>query len=295
MKLIRLIVMLIFAFPLSAQANNTEGGTGMLFGADHAFYFTAPGGWVLDNQSGVQQGLHMVFYPIQQTWQNSPIIAYGMSVTKDANIRTIEDQVKRTVKDFHNNGSKEYKAEPKEDVRLPNGKTVKIYFFSGDQWGNNEAAGYVEEKDTINFLVYNARNKTEFEKGLTAFKSILISYKNAYEQNKIEKDEPTFNQLIQQAKEFESTKDGADYIKQFFQSFGNSLADTMKSCTAYTTKGQKVQFDLLLKISPGGGVSESFIRPSNGLTTCVKALVQNSHHPPHKFESALIYINMSVK
>ena len=285
----------MFLLPYSTEASITEGGTGLLFGADHAFNFTAPNGWVLDNQSGIRQGLHMVFYPTGQTWESSPVIAYGMSVAKDSALRSIADQVRRTVEDFRSNGSKEYIAEAKEDAPLHDGKTAKVYFFRGDQWGNYEAAGYIEEKATINFLVYNSRNKSDFEKGLPAFKSILTSYKNAYEQKNIEKDETTFNQLIREAKAFESTTEGADYIKKFFQSFGNSLADTMKSCTSYTTKGQKAQFDLLFRIKPDGGVSEALISPSNGLTTCVKALVQDSHHPPHKFESALIYINMSVK
>jgi len=295
MKLIRLILVLMLLIPCHAEAAITERGTGLLFGADHAFNFTAPKGWVLDNQSGISQGLHMVFYPSGQTWKSSPVIAYGMSVAKDSEVRTVTDQVRRTVEDFRNNGSKDYSSETKEDIPLQDKKTAKVYFFHGDQWGNYEAAGYIEEMGTINFLVYNAKNKSNFEKGLPAFKSILTSYKNAYEQKNIEKDEATFDQLIREAKEFENSKDGSDYIKKFFQSYGNTLADTMKSCTSYTARGEKAQFDLLLRIKTDGGVSETLIRPSNGLTTCVKALVKDTNHPPHKFESALIYINMFVK
>ena len=67
MNLIRLFLMFVVLLPTSVLANITEGGTGMIFGSDHAFCFTAPAGWVLDNQSGVQQGLHMVFYPVGQS------------------------------------------------------------------------------------------------------------------------------------------------------------------------------------------------------------------------------------
>lgn len=238
----------------------------------------------------------MVFYPAGQTWKDSPVIAYGMSVPKDSQLRAVEDQVKRTVEDFRSNGSKEYKAEAKEELRLPDGKRAKIYFFRGDQWGNYEAAGYIEEETTINFLVYNSRYKSDFEKNLpTFYKSILASYKNSYELQKTEKDDANFDRLVREAKAFESTKEGADYIAKFFQSYGSSLADIMKSCTSYTTKGQEAKFDLLLRLKPDGEVSETLIRPQNALTTCVRGLAQDSHHPPHKFESVLIYINMSVK
>jgi hypothetical protein len=286
--------MLILFIPLSAEAI-ADSGTGMLFGADHAFSFTAPNGWVLDNQSGVQQGLHMVFYPAGQTWEGSPVMAYGMSVAKNSELRSIEDQVKRTIEDFQSDGSNNYRAESKDDIQLPGGKIVKVYWFSGDQWGNYEAAGYIEEKDTINFIVYNSRNKVDFENNLSSFKAILMTYKNLYVPKNIEKDKATFDQLISEAKTFENTKEGAEYVKVFFNSYGSSLANVMKSCTSYTTKGDKAQFDFILRIKPDGGVSETLLRPRNALTTCVDGLVQGSHHPPHKFESVLIYINMSVK
>lgn len=295
MKLIRLILMLMLLVPFHAEASITEGGSGMLFGNDHAFNFTAPNGWVLDNQSGVQQGMHMVFYPVGQTWENSPVIAYGMSVAKDSVLRTIDDQVKSTVDDFRSNGSNDYMADAKEEIKIPGGKTAKVYFFHGDQWGNYEAVGYIEEKETINFLVYNSRNKTDFEKNLPAFKSILTSYKNSYGQPTSGKDSVKFDMLVREAKTFESTKEGSEYIAKFFRAYGNSLADIMKSCTAYTTKGKEATFELLFHIKPDGTVSETLIRPENTLTTCVRGLAQDSHHPPHQFQSVPVYIDMSVK
>lgn len=295
MKSIGLILTLMFLFPCLAEAGITEGGTGLLFGTDHAFNFSAPTGWVLDNQSGVQQGLHMVFYPVGQTWESSPVMAYGMSVAKDSELRTIEDQVKRTVDDFRSNGSKDYTAEAKEDVKIPGGKTAKVFFFRGDQWGNYEAAGYIEERETINYLVYNSRNKTDFEKNLSAFKSILASYKNSYSSQKTGEDANIFDALVQEAKAFEKTKEGSEYISEFFQAYGNSLADVMKSCTSYTTKGKEAKFELLFQIKPDGAVSEARIRPENTLTACVRGLAQSSHHPPHKFPSVPVYIDMSVK
>ncbi len=79
----------------------------MLFGADHAFAVTAKSGWVLDNQSGVSQDLHMVFYPKGKTWANSPIIIYGRAIP-GTEVKSIKAQVENTVTDFRQNGSPNY-------------------------------------------------------------------------------------------------------------------------------------------------------------------------------------------
>jgi hypothetical protein len=294
MRIIQMLLMFAILFPSSVLAGITEGGMGMLFGADHAFNFTAPKGWVLDNQSGVQQGLYMIFYPADQTWSNSPVIAYGRSVPKASDLRSIEDQVKRTVDEFHNDGSLNYKAQAKDKIVLPNGKTFYIYFFQGDKWGNYEAAGYINESETINFLVYNARTKVDFEKNLPAFRTIISTYRNVFE-NTMAKNEAKFNSLIAEAKALENTKEGKKYSADVIQAFGNSLASIMKLCTAYTTKSDPTNFDLLFKIKSDGTVSEAFIRPTNGLTSCVRGLVLDTKHAPHKLDPFLMHIEMSVK
>ncbi|MBN1983414.1 MAG: hypothetical protein JW795_17890 [Chitinivibrionales bacterium] len=156
----RSILLLMF---LTGIALSDEFKSGMLFGGNHSYYFTAPDGWILDNKSGVSQGLHMVFYPEGETWANSPVIAYGRSVSKNDNLTSIQDQVKQTVKDFHDNGSPKYKAMKHKTVKIDSGKSAEIYFFEGDKWGNYEAVGYIEENSGINFLVYNSSSKGIFE------------------------------------------------------------------------------------------------------------------------------------
>jgi hypothetical protein len=73
-----LLVQLLF-MPFSSSAEITEQGTGMLYGADHAFFITVAKGWVLDNESGVNQGLYMTFYPVGYTWANSPETIWGQT------------------------------------------------------------------------------------------------------------------------------------------------------------------------------------------------------------------------
>ncbi|MBT8341761.1 MAG: hypothetical protein HKP58_00110 [Desulfatitalea sp.] len=68
MNLIRLFLMLVFLLPTSVLASITEGGTGMIFGSDHAFCFTAPAGWVLDNQRGRNHDKVFTFLGFEFYW-----------------------------------------------------------------------------------------------------------------------------------------------------------------------------------------------------------------------------------
>lgn len=292
------VILAFLAFLLlvpSAHADIAEGGTGMLFGTDHAFYFTAPNGWVLDNQSGVSRGLHMVFYPIGYTWANSPVVAYGRSVSKNSTAKSVKDQVERTIKEFHTHyESPNYRGEKQSILELPDGIRIQIYFFRGDKWGNYEAVGYIEEESTINLLVYNSRTKEDFYKYLHAFEKILFSYKNVYRDPEPIDDEE-FNRLVQEAKRISSTQKGKAYETQIVKSSGQAMANFMRSCTSYTSAEEMQNFDIVFRVEPNGEVSEAFIRPETTLSRCFMGLVLNSKQPPHELESYLQHIDMRVK
>jgi len=168
-----LSVVLSIGYFGAAQAE--ECGTCILYGKDHAFAMTAPKGWVLDNKSGVGQGLHQVFYPLGYSWASSPVIAYSRARSKDAQIQTIEDQVADTLNDFKST-SPNIKAEAVEAIPLKEGKIAKVFHFTGDQWNNYEAVAYIDEKKTINFVVLSSRSKEWFDKAQTAFRGIMESY-----------------------------------------------------------------------------------------------------------------------
>lgn len=179
MRAISLIVAIWLLCPFVVFAEIIEEGRGLLFGPNHAFFVTAGPGWVLDNKSGANRGLHMVFYPSGESWSDSPVIVYGRSVPKSI-APTVKIQVEKTVKAFHQNGNPKYAGKKQPSLELSNGQPVEIFHFSGDKWGNYEAAGYFVEKDTINFLIYSARTKETFIKHLKDFYEIAHTYVNIY-------------------------------------------------------------------------------------------------------------------
>ena len=50
---------------------------GIVYGPKAAFDIAAPDGWVLDNESGQQQGFPCVLYPKGESWANGRTVMYA--------------------------------------------------------------------------------------------------------------------------------------------------------------------------------------------------------------------------
>src|ERR1017187_9021755 len=57
--------------------------SGLIYGKNHAYWLTAPKGWILDNKSGVSQGLFAVFYPQGSSWAKSSVVMYTNTSSKE--------------------------------------------------------------------------------------------------------------------------------------------------------------------------------------------------------------------
>ena len=172
-----LTVLLLSAQPL--RADTLPEGAGVVYGEGFAFNLKAPKGWTFDTSSGVVQGLNAVFYPNGGSWSGSPIVAYARSRSKTATLNTPEEAVKETVQSFHDKGSPKYNGKLIKTFKTDSGQEAVLYQFTGDQWGNIEAAAYIVEKDRINFLVMSSRDKELFDSNLPAFEALVKSYSPA--------------------------------------------------------------------------------------------------------------------
>ncbi len=166
-----------FAFAVSAaSASIIEGGKGLVFGTNYAYSLKAPKGWMLDNESAVQQGVHAVFYPKGSQWDDSVIVAYARSRPRTDTVNTADEAAEFLVKDFRANGSPNYAGKRIKTIKTGAGKEAVIYHFTGDQWGNSEAVAYFVEELTINFIVLNSRDRKTFVRSLPAFDALAKSY-----------------------------------------------------------------------------------------------------------------------
>jgi hypothetical protein len=289
MKIMSMLLAFFFCHSI-AYAGITETGRGMLFGSNHTFFVSAVSGWVLDNQSGINQGLHMVFYPVGMTWADSPVIVYGRAVPK-LEVSTIEAQVKKTIEEFHKNGNPNYLGEKKSSIKAKKGKEAEVYYFSGDQWGNYEAVAYYDEKDTINFVIYNARSKELFEKYVKDFLEIANSYENIYNPpSSLKKSQA--EELIAESEKQLNAPGGKEYETIAIQASGQQMATYMRECTSYLPKEALPTFNLFIRINRDGTGSELEVYPANTLSNCFKGLMSGIKHPAHNFESFLLNIKI---
>jgi hypothetical protein len=160
---------------IAAQDNKHAGddeNSGIIYGADHAFVLTAPDGWVLDNASGVSQGLHAVFYPKGSSWKASSVVMYANVVHKKSEKDALETIVESDVADF----KRQSPGMKVEDAEAPSGsgKNVLVKYFVDDN--SHEAVAYIGESKVIVMLVLNARTKKGFDDALPAFRQLISSY-----------------------------------------------------------------------------------------------------------------------
>jgi hypothetical protein len=173
-----------------ACAEVIDEGIGMIYGTNHVFSLKAPKGWVLDNESGVKQGIHAAFFPKGGTWSDSKVVAYARVRQKKDGAPTVAQQVEDTVKHFRENDSPKYEGKKATTVKAEAGKVGEIYHFTGDQWGNFEAVAYFPEEKTINFIVMSVRDEKTFKDALPAFEELAKSYRFIGEKVEVQKDAP---------------------------------------------------------------------------------------------------------
>jgi hypothetical protein len=174
------LLMIVFAFGFvvsAASASIIEGGKGLVFGTNYSYSLKAPKGWMLDNESAVQQGVHAVFYPKGSQWDDSVIVAYARSRPRTDTVNTADEAAEYLIKDFRANGNPNYAGKRIKTIKTDAGREAVIYHFTGDQWSNSEAVAYFVEALTINFVVLSSRDRKTFARSLPAFDALAKSYR----------------------------------------------------------------------------------------------------------------------
>jgi len=180
-----ILVILSIAYAQKAKGNG-DFSVGLVYGKGHAFFISAPEGWVLDNSSGVKQGLCAVFYPKGATWQGSPVVMYVHSVTRRPN-ENVDDFIKEDVRQFKKKGSSDLKVVASDAIKTKDGNVAQVRIFTGDRWGNSEAVAYISENKIFVIIAFTSRTLEGYKKYFGAFQSLVGSYQFVTEDVHIEK------------------------------------------------------------------------------------------------------------
>lgn len=178
---VAIILMLLCSFARAQEKPEDGGNSGIIYGKNHGFTLTAPKGWVLDNKSGVKDGLHAVFYPVGSSWLKGSVVMYAnVYHKKDVKGESLEQIIAGDVAEYKKRaaGLKVTDAKPlptKWDKGVKD-KEATIKHFTDDEHGINEAVAYIDEGKVVVILVLNAQTKKDFELSLPAFKELVGSY-----------------------------------------------------------------------------------------------------------------------
>lgn len=170
------------AAPTASLAEQTEQGTGLAYGKNHAYFLTAPEGWILDTECGASQRLYAVFYPKDSDW-NGPVAMYSNAAPRDG--RTITEAIQKDI-DHMQGRSADIKVTDAGTTKTADGKVASLRYFTGDKFGNYEAVGYVPEDKVVVNIVLTARNKAAFEESLQPFRKLVASYRFVTDNPQIE-------------------------------------------------------------------------------------------------------------
>jgi hypothetical protein len=180
-NLIRLFVWVLFFLATPGRvcfADQILEGFSVVHGKEFAFEIKAPRGWVLDNDAAKEQGLNLVLYPTGTRWENSKAVIYVRVRSNDANIRNIDGQVEDTLRNLRAGGSPNVTVKYVKTLTTQDASKAKVYYYSGDKFGNFEATAYIQAKGSIHFITLSTRDQASFERAISAFDSIVTSYEN---------------------------------------------------------------------------------------------------------------------
>ena len=156
---------------LSSSADDQQafrGGT--VYGPKAGFNFTAPEGWVVDNEAGKEQGMPCVLYPKGSSWRDAKTAMYANLAGTE--FEGVDVFVAEAIKEME-----KIRGRPKEKIASGKTKDGHDYFINEypatktySQW---ERVGYVQLPRGVAFIVLTSRDKASYQKDSDKLEKVL--------------------------------------------------------------------------------------------------------------------------
>ena len=133
---------------------------GIIYGPKAAFKIDAPSGWILDNKSGLSNGLHCVLYLNKYSWKDSPVVMYAkIASTEFENVDTfIVFAIKSYLKQDSNFIYNKYATK-----KINEKDSAIIYDYYGGPYYNFERVAYIQVPKAVCYIVFSSINKESFD------------------------------------------------------------------------------------------------------------------------------------
>ena len=153
-------------------AQDTHPG-GIVYGPKAAFNISAPEGWVLDNESGADQGMPCVLYRKGSSWSNAKTVMYAkIASTQFEDVNVFVAMAIKEMKKTH--------GAPKEKIASGKTRDGHDYFIneypatkSYSQW---ERVAYVQLPRAVAYIVLSSRDEASYRKDSGALQEALKTF-----------------------------------------------------------------------------------------------------------------------
>jgi tetratricopeptide (TPR) repeat protein len=167
--LVSLSLLFLAVAEVPAQDNYHEG---IVHGLKAGFNISAPKGWVLDTESGVNQGMPCVLYPKGSSWSDAKTVMYAnLAGTEFEGVNLFVEAAIKWMEKTH--------GRPKEKVASGKTKDGHDYFINEypatktySQW---ERVGYIQLPRGVGFIVLTSRDKANYQKDSGKLEEVLKS------------------------------------------------------------------------------------------------------------------------
>jgi tetratricopeptide (TPR) repeat protein len=167
-----ILALLVVSTPSPSLLGQEGFRGGIVYGPKAAFDITAPESWVLDNESGKNQGLPCVLYPKGSSWADAKTIMYAKIASTE--FEDVNEFVAWVIK-----GMKAKRGTPKEKIASGKTQDGRDYFVNEypatktySQW---ERVGYVQLPRAVAYIVLSSRDKVSYSKDAAALQELLKS------------------------------------------------------------------------------------------------------------------------
>lgn len=140
-----------------------------------SFLIASPEGWVLDEESGKDQGLEVVFYPQGWNLDYAPALIYTKIISKNGDLdKSFTDVISEQVDQLKNYGAVILK--DSIAYTYDNKQSVIINFIDKSTQTNN-LVSYINEFNYVVSMILTSQDKDQFLKSKPKFFELINSYK----------------------------------------------------------------------------------------------------------------------
>ena len=173
MRKIALLIFFLFSQVLLASDKPGLFPAGVVYGPKAAFKISAPDGWVLDNYSGVSQGLHCVLYPKGGSWSESKVVMYAKIASPE--YPEINKFMEFTLNYFHKDDAK-FTSKIAEEGKTKEGYNYTIKEYNRPSYPLHEQVAYIQLPEAVAYIVFSAPSMELRSKELAKFKQAFNSF-----------------------------------------------------------------------------------------------------------------------